>query len=181
MQINSLINMKKANQELVIILPEGMEDMPVKIIRNEEAEELVVNIINFPETRTDSLTTGKRHTLVWHQNAYERVSLNEIMWIEASGSYCRIHTTGKRTFTLSYPLTRIEERLPKKQFIRIQRSYLVNIDHVKKLIGCSLIVGEYALKIGESYKEQALSEFIFLGVHEQPSMNGGNKGNRKKR
>ncbi len=170
--------MEKANQELVIILPEGMEDIPVKIIRNEKVEELSVNVISFSETKIDSLTTDKRHTLVWHQNAYERVSLNEIMWIEANGSYCQIHATGKRTFTLSYPLTRIEERLPKKQFIRIQRSYLVNIDHVKKLIGCSLVVGERILKIGESYKEQALSEFIFLGVHEQPTVK---KENRKKR
>lgn len=161
--------MEQTNQELVIILPEGMENAPVRIIRNEGVEELSVNVINLSKPRRYSSTTEIRHTLIWHQNEYERVSLNEIIWIEANGSYCQIHTTRKRTFTLSYPLARIEERLPQNQFIRIQRSFLVNIDHVKKLAGCSLIVDNQVFKIGDSYKQQVLSKFIFLGIHKQSS------------
>lgn len=161
--------MEQTNQELVIILPEGMENAPVRIIRNEKVEELSVNIVNLSLPRRYSSTTEIRHTLIWHNNEYERVSLNEIVWIEANGSYCHIHTTRKHTFTLSYPLARIEERLPQNQFIRIQRSFLVNIDHVKKLVGCSLIVDNRIFKIGESYKQQVLSKFIFLGIHKQSS------------
>lgn len=162
--------MEQINQELVIILPEGMEDMPVRIIRNERVEELTVKVVSIPNTENQSLTADKRHALVWHQNAYEHLSLNEIMWIEASSSYCLIHATGNRKFTLSFPLVRIEEQLPKNLFVRIQRSYLVNIAHVKKLTGNSLVVGDRILKIGDGYKEQALNEFIFLGVRKQPSL-----------
>lgn len=162
--------MEQTNHELVIILPEGMEDAPVRIVRKGKEEELSVTVMSFSENKKHSLTSEKQHTLVWHHNVYERVSLNDIMWIEANGSYCQIHATEKRIFTLSYPLTRIEERWPKKQFIRIQRSYLVNIEHVKKLIGCSLMVGEQLLKIGDSYKEEVLKVFIFLGVHRQSSL-----------
>ena len=161
--------MKQANQELVIILPEGMENAPVRIIRNEGVEELYVNVVNLSEPRRYSSTAEISHTLIWHQNEYERVSLNEIIWIEAKGSYCLIHTTRKHTFTLSYPLARIEERLPPNQFIRIQRSFLVNINHVKKLTGCSLIIDNQVFKIGDSYRQQVLSKFIFLGIHKQPS------------
>ena len=165
--------MEQTNQELVIILPEGMENAPVRIIRYEGVEELSVNVINLSLPRRYSSTTEIRHTLIWHNNEYERVSLNEIIWIEANGSYCHIHTTRKRTFTLSYPLARIEERLPQNRFIRIQRSFLVNIDHVKKLTGCSLIVDNRVLKIGDSYKKQVFSNFIFLGVHKSPSFKKG--------
>lgn len=161
--------MEQTNQELVIILPEGMENTPVRIIRNERTEELCVNVVNLSEPKRYSSTAEVRHTFIWHQNEYECVSLNEIIWIEANGSYCHIHTTRKRTFTLSYPLARIEERLPQNQFIRIQRSFLVNIDHVKKLTGCSLIVDNRIFKIGDSYKKQVFSKFIFLGVHKSPS------------
>lgn len=160
--------MEHTNQELVIILPEGMENVPVRIIRNEGTEELRVTIVNLSEPKRYSAITENKHTLIWHQNEYEHVPLDEIMWIKASGSYCQIHTTRKRTFTLSYPLIRIEERLPPNQFIRIQRSFLVNIEHVRKLTGSSLIVGDQVFKIGENYKEQVLSRFIFLGVHKQP-------------
>ena len=35
--------MEKENQELVIILPENMENIPVRIIRNGHKEELIIN------------------------------------------------------------------------------------------------------------------------------------------
>jgi len=159
--------MENTNQELVIILPEGMEDVPVRIIRDERTEELEIRIMTVPRFDRNSLYSGKRHVLVWHQNEYEHLSLDEIMWIEASSSYCHIHATKDRRFTLSYPLLRIEERLPKEQFIRIQRSYLVNINHVKGMIGNSLIVGKLILKIGDEYKKRVLDEFIFLGVRKK--------------
>lgn len=170
--------MENTKKELVIILPEGMENVPIRIIRNEGVEELNIQVFDFSETRKHAVQVEKRHAFIWHQNSYERVSLDEIMWVEASGSYCTVYATKKRTFTLSYPLTRIEERLPKKLFIRIQRSYLVNIDHIKKMTGRSLIVGEKILKIGESYKERVLNEFIFLGIHGNPLLE---KRKRKKR
>lgn len=170
--------MEHTNQELIIILPEGMEDMPVRIIRNEGIEELKISVVNMPERKRIPLPSERQHTFIWHQNAYEHISLDDIMWIEANGSYCHLHATQKRTFTLSYPLTRIEERLPKKLFVRIQRSFLVNINHIKLLTGHSLVVGEQVLKIGDSYKEQVLNEFIFLGVHNHPSLK---KKNNKKR
>lgn len=162
--------MEKANQELVIILPESMEQVPVRIIRNKETQELRIHVVSPSSPRQHQTSPAPDHALVWHQNEYEHISLNDIMWIEANGSYCRIHTTGKRHFTISYPLARIEERLPGDRFIRIQRSFLVNIAHVRKLVGCSLLVDNHLLKIGDTYRQQALSRFIFLGVHQQPDI-----------
>lgn len=159
--------MEKANQELVIILPESMEQIPVRIIRNKETKELRVHIIELSDSRKHPSHPEPDHALIWHQNEYECISLNDIMWIEANGSYCQIHATGKRHFTISYPLARIEERLPEDRFIRIQRSFLVNIAHVRKLIGCSLLVDNHLLKIGDTYKQQTIKRFIFLGVHQQ--------------
>lgn len=38
--------MEKENQELVIILPENMENIPVRIIRNGHKEELIIKCID---------------------------------------------------------------------------------------------------------------------------------------
>lgn len=162
--------MKQTNQRLVTILPESMVEVPVRIVRDGQVDELNIQIITSAEVNRFSQQEEKRQALIWHKNEYEHVPPGEIMRVEANSSYCEVHATGKRKFTLSFLLARIEERLPKDQFIRIQRSYLVNIDHVKKLAGCSLIVDDHFLKIGDSYKKQALSKFIFLGVHKQPSL-----------
>lgn len=162
--------MEKANQELVIILPEGMEQIPVRIIRNQDTQELRVHVVGLSTSRHPRAHSTPDYAMVWQQNEYECISLNDITWIEANGSYCRIHTAGKRHFTISYPLARIEERLPGDRFIRVQRSFLVNIAHVKKLVGSSLLVDNCLLKIGPTYKQQTLDRFIFLGVHQQPDI-----------
>lgn len=159
--------MKQTNQELVIILPESMEDVPVRIVRDERVEELDIRIIASTKVERYSPPLEKQHAFIWYNNEYKHIALDEIIWIEAKSSYCDIHATGERKFTLSFPLARIEERLPKEQFIRIQRSYIVNINHVKSLIGHSLVVGKQVLKMGEDYKNKVLNEFIFLGVRKQ--------------
>jgi len=46
-------------------------------------------------------------------------------------------------------------------FIRIHRSYIVNIDFIKTLQKTKVIIGEVRLPIGESYKESVLKH---LGV-----------------
>lgn len=158
--------MKQTNLELVIILPESMEDVPVRIVRDEKVDEVDIRIVTSSRIERDSSSPEKQHAFIWHTNEYKHIALDEIMWIEAKGSYCDIHATGERKFTLSFPLARIEERLP-KQFIRIQRSYLVNINHVKSLIGHSLLIGKQVLKIGGNYKDKVLNMFIFLGVRKQ--------------
>lgn len=159
--------MRNENQELVIILPDYMKNSPVRIIRGEGVEELNVRIFKqtYEHNNEQSLITEDLYSFVWHNNTYECIPLNEIMWIEADGSYCSVHTSKNRTFTLSYPLIQIQERLPQNQFIRIQRSCVVNKKHVKRLIGCSLVVGEKLFKIGNSYKKKVFNEFIFLGIH----------------
>ena len=66
--------------------------------------------------------------------------------------------------TLSFHLAVIEKQLPETDFIRIHRSYLVNLKHVTALVGNSLKIGEQFLVIGREYREQLFDRFVFLGV-----------------
>ena len=83
-----------------------------------------------------------------------RVNIAEILWIEASGSYCTIHTTQK-DYTLSISLRVFHERFPHPLLLRIHRSYVVNIDQVTAIRGNMLVVGEKKsseIPMGESYR-----------------------------
>lgn len=74
----------------------------------------------------------------------EYIDPKAIICIEADGSYCKLHLTEKRKKTLSRPLKYIEDQLPKEQFLRIHRSYLINIGHIQKwdkTSGGSIILG----------------------------------------
>jgi two-component system LytT family response regulator len=67
------------------------------------------------------------------QNGNEFVSINDIEYLEADGSYVRIYFINKKPITVSKNLKYFESILfDFNQFIRVHRSYLVNIKHVKR-------------------------------------------------
>lgn len=60
------------------------------------------------------------------------VAANDIEWLEASGNYVNLHVAG-RAYPLRSTLSGIEARLDPSRFIRIHRSYLVNLDRVESI------------------------------------------------
>ena len=95
-------------------------------------------------------TTISKRQWIWRQNDYLKAAVDEIQWIEAAGSYSRIHLTGGRILVISFNLASVRRKLSESDFIRIHRSRIVNLRHVETLVGNSL-------KIGNEL-------FIFLGV-----------------
>lgn len=60
------------------------------------------------------------------------IQLNEIFYIQADGDYVQIHTISKKHLkeqTMKY----FEERLPNDIFIRVHRSYIVNIEYITRI------------------------------------------------
>src|SRR5829696_4980905 len=56
--------------------------------------------------------------------------ITEVMSFEADGDYVTAYTArGRHALTLS--LTRLEERLDSKRFVRVHRAHIVNLDHVR--------------------------------------------------
>jgi len=66
----------------------------------------------------------------------------EIAWIGACGNYVGLHV-GPETHLLRESMNAMETKLDPSRFVRIHRSALVNIDHVKELR--PLFHGEYAV------------------------------------
>jgi len=56
--------------------------------------------------------------------------ITEVWWFEADGDYVIAHTERTR-HTLNLSLTRLEERLDSKRFVRVHRAHIVNLDHVR--------------------------------------------------
>jgi len=154
----------KQDRHLVISLPEALADLPIRIVRNSNCDELAINVL---PTGADAARAGsprKRHVLIWRQNDYVRVALDEIEWIEADGSYSIVHLTERRDMTVSFNLAVVEKALPGTCFVRIHRSTIVNLVHIESLAGNSVRVGKALLGIGREYRSAFLDRFIFLGI-----------------
>lgn len=61
------------------------------------------------------------------------VAVNEIEWIEAADYYARLHVRNK-TFMLRETIKQLTSSLDPKRFVRVHRSAIVNIDHVREIL-----------------------------------------------
>ena len=60
------------------------------------------------------------------------LKIEEVDWIETSANYVELHS-GKESYLLRETLTALEDRLNPRQFVRVHRSTIVNIDRVQEL------------------------------------------------
>lgn len=156
----------KEKERLVIILPERLEDIPIKIIRSSSHEQIVFSIQTEETLYANNLE--RKYVLIWRQYDYVKVSIDEIQWIEADKSYSKIVLTGDRTLVISFNLAVVEKKLLGTDLIRIHRSYIVNMCHIESVMGNCVKIGKEMLSIGREYKDSVLERFIFLGVRRSP-------------
>ncbi|WP_423818020.1 response regulator transcription factor [Salinimicrobium sp. TIG7-5_MAKvit] len=90
---------------------------------------------------------------------YENVKiyLNEIRYIEGLKDYIKIHLKGdaKPVLTLSN-FKSILEKLPPVKFLRVHRSYVVNVDFITSVQKTRLLLTDTRVPIGDTYKEAVL-------------------------
>ncbi len=60
------------------------------------------------------------------------LAAREIEWLQASGNYVNLHVRG-RDYPLRATMAGIEERLDPQRFVRVHRSYLVNLDYLSEI------------------------------------------------
>ena len=84
-----------------------------------------------------------------------RIRFNEIKYIEGMREYVRVHTTdGKPVMTL-LSMKSLEERLPATQFMRIHRSYIVNLAKINIIERNRIVFDKDTyIPVGEQYKEE---------------------------
>lgn len=100
------------------------------------------------------------------QDYFRKIPYDDIIYIEASGSYCNIYIKSKIKITVAYTLSSVMDclLLSNKRFIRIHRSFVINLDEITGYIGNSLLIGEKMLPIGRIYRKDVFSHLNVLGT-----------------
>ena len=85
-----------------------------------------------------------------------RLKFSDILFIEGLKEYVSFYTKqGERIISLQ-SLKNLETLLPKNQFIRSHRSYIIQIDKIKFIEGNIIYLEDKEIPIGGSYKHQIL-------------------------
>lgn len=86
------------------------------------------------------------------KNKFQKLLLNDILYIESLQNYVCIHTSKQQIITHS-SLKNIIESLPENDFIQIHKSYLVAFKQIESTDSFSVFINNKELPIGATYKE----------------------------
>jgi len=106
---------------------------------------------------SEQINDGSKYVLVKSDNLHVNVDLNEVLYFEAYGDYIKIHTIGK-TYVTHSTMKSVEEKLPKSNFFRIHRSFIIALNKITNIEQMSVLIGEKVLPMGKSYKSLLLEK-----------------------
>ena len=82
-----------------------------------------------------------------------KIALADIYYIESIKDYVKIITTTKTIIT-KQSISVLEETLPKEKFIRIHRSYIVNLTKIESFTSELVGIGKHELPISRMYRHE---------------------------
>lgn len=108
---------------------------------------------------TDMSTADAESFFVKSDYRIVRLSYRHIIYIEGLKDYVKIYTEGDSRATVALTsMTRMADFLP-KNFIRVHRSFIVNMDHVSVIDRGQIVIADRSINIGDSYKD-AVSDYV---------------------
>lgn len=103
--------------------------------------------------------SGQQFLFVRAEYSLVKIALSEILYFETMDDYIKIHLKDKKPILTLLSMKKMLERLPKNQFVRVHRSYIVPIEKISSVRGKSLFLGTQEIPIGESYKKDFFDNY----------------------
>jgi DNA-binding LytR/AlgR family response regulator len=92
-----------------------------------------------------------------------KIRMADILYIESIKDYVKVRTADKEIVT-QQKISYLDESLPRTQFLRIHRSFIVNTDHIDAYTATDVEIDKFKVPIGRNYKNdvmRALSKQVF--------------------
>ena len=84
-----------------------------------------------------------------------KINYDDLLYIEGQHEYVSFYTKEKR-ITALYALKTLEEILPANRFIRVHKSYIVSINHIREIEQLSVSIDDVKIPVGGIYREALL-------------------------
>lgn len=90
-----------------------------------------------------------------------KLNFEDIQFIEAKGDYVQIKTRDKK-HTVHITLKKIEEKMPSSNFMKVHRSFVVNLDKIVDIEDNSILIAEDIIPISRGNKEGLLNRLNMI-------------------
>ena len=155
---------KMGNKRPLIIFTTSKTDYAVEAFELNVVDYLVKPIAlprfrQAVEKASEALDSNKEEVKVEEQGfvfvkdngVLKRISIDDILFLEAMGDYVKVHTAQK-FHVVHATLKSIEEKLPLSKFIRVHRSYIVAINKIDYIQEGTISIGKSSIPVADTHK-----------------------------
>ena len=91
-------------------------------------------------------------------HTYIKIDQKEVLMIESQGNYVKIYTTEKN-YLIRCTINNAIEKMKQPYFVRVHRSFCVNINKITKFDEHEISLGKVRVPIGRNYREDFVKRF----------------------
>ena len=133
---------------------EKVDGLPIfSAIEPDTIKPAVEKAIEQHKLKLDFNETDGEHIFVKSNLKKRKVYIKDIKWIEALGDYVKVVTEENSLVVLS-TMKAFEKELPEGKFLRIHKSYIVNLDKIDRFNSKNVEVGAYEIPLSRNKKTQ---------------------------
>lgn len=99
------------------------------------------------------------HFFIKCDGQIEKVFYNDLVYAEAMLNYVMLFTNSKKMMVY-VTIKSLEEQLPADIFIKVHKSFIVNINKIKSIEGNILDIGNEKITISQSLREKVINEIV---------------------
>ncbi len=107
------------------------------------------------EIKTEQIALLNDRIFIRHQGQMVKLLLKDILYVEADRNYSNLITENK-SYVLATTLKEMQNHLPSARFLRIHRSFLVNITKLDVLADNHVEINRKVIPLSKTYKEELL-------------------------
>ncbi|MEY8594057.1 LytTR family DNA-binding domain-containing protein [Butyricimonas hominis] len=137
---------------------------PVEAERFQKAVEkaMIYHALLLQEEKENIEPIDNEFFFVKSDRRYFKVNFKDILFIEGLKDYVIIQLADQRIIT-RMNLKTTYELLPKKDFLRVNKSYIVNTNHIDSFDNNDIFIGNYEIAIGNTYRDSFFDTFMKRG------------------
>jgi len=118
--------------------------------------------MEFFQLKSSAATHSSRATdyfFVRCDRKFEKVFFHDVLYIEGLQNYAIIHLVNRKLITY-ITLTSLENQLPKNEFLKVHKSFLISVPHVNAIEGDEIIIGDARIPISRNLREQVIHQIL---------------------
>ena len=90
---------------------------------------------------------------------FEKVFFRDVSYVEALQNYAVLYVPGRKLITY-ITLTSLENQLPKDRFLKVHKSYLISVPHIKAIEGNEIIMENARIPISRNLREEVIQQIL---------------------